>query len=96
MPDPSERQLLADAIRGELLQAHHGVAELDEVTDRVLACIDGHPPVAGLLADLDETRDRLSDLEALARRAVDTLLDPHAHFVALAGLNAALPARDAA
>lgn len=45
MPDPSQRQLLADAIRGELLTAHHGATDIDALVDRVLDCVDAHQPV---------------------------------------------------
>lgn len=64
MPEPVQRQLLGDAIRGELLTAHHGTTEIDELTDRVLAAVEKHQPVT----ELDRARRVASRLRGENRR----------------------------
>ncbi len=73
MPDPSQRQALADAIRGELLAAHHGTTDLDALVDRVLDCVDTHQPVPEVslrqLSYVVQLEQRVAVLAESSRRA---------------------------
>ena len=79
MPDPSQRQALGDAIRGELLTALHAEASLDALVDRVVDCVDAHPPVPEVslrqLSHVAQLEQRIAALAWLADENIDLKLE---------------------